>query len=250
MYSVMLVDDEPAIIDGIKRTITRKLSDIEVVAEAYSVDKAIKEYNKYKPDIILTDMKMPEKSGIELIKYIAELEESSTICVAVSGYTDFEYVHDAFKYGAYDYLLKPVEPDKMKELFTRIHDSLIKMHENGDHLNLPPKKIRGDKMVHLIDQHIRKNLGKDNSIVQVCNYFMISQPYLSRIFKQYKNCTYNEYLIHLKIEKAKELLQTGGHLIGEVADALGFSDQFYFSKVFKNTVGCTPREYVKQHMQG
>ena len=70
MYKVLLVDDEPAILEAEKRAISQRIKDFEVVAEAYSVDRAIEIFEEIHPDVILTDMKMPKKSGIELIKYI------------------------------------------------------------------------------------------------------------------------------------------------------------------------------------
>ena len=76
----------------------------------------------------------------------------------------------------------------------------------------------------------------------------VSYTHLDVYKRQYEGCTYNEYIINLKITEAKKLLECHDCLIGEVAEALGFTDQFYFSKVFKNAVGCTPREYRKQFL--
>jgi YesN/AraC family two-component response regulator len=91
-----------------------------------------------------------------------------------------------------------------------------------------------------VDEHI----AEDNSIHEICSAFSISQPRLSRIFRQHKDCSYNEFLASVRIAKAKRLLL---HAAGpsdqhhRVAD--GFSNQFYFSRVFKNAVGVTPSEY-------
>lgn len=126
MYQVLLVDDEPAILDAEKRAIKRKTTGFEVIGEAYSVDQAIALIEKQKPDVVLTDMKMPKKLGVELIKYISELEDAFIVCIAVSGHADFDYVHDAFLYGAFDYMLKPMDPEKVSELFIRIERLLEK----------------------------------------------------------------------------------------------------------------------------
>ncbi|MDY3919163.1 MAG: response regulator [Candidatus Limivivens sp.] len=244
MYRVLIVDDEPAVLDMEKRAIRKRAEDFEVVGEAYSVKQAIALYEELEPDVVLTDIKMPGESGIVLIEYITQ-KEKNTICVAVSGYADFDYVHDAFTKGALDYLLKPVEAGKVEELFLKIRKIL---NENTDrNLNLPKAKISAEEMVMQICEYVEQNLAGDNSIVTICSRFHISQPYLSKIFKKQKNCTFNEYVMNLKVEKAKVLLtRKDDYLIGEIASALGFSDQFYFSKVFKNIVGCTPREYRNQ----
>ena len=249
MYKVLLVDDEPAILESERRAINNYVEDFEIIGEAYTVKQAIEIYEKYKADVILSDIKMPKQTGVDLFKYISEQDDNGSICIAVSGYSDFGYVHDAFMYGAYDYLLKPVEPAKLKDLFVRIYRLLIATKENSENLKLPAARISGKELINSIDSFVNNHLSDDNSIVQICSKFMISQPYLSKIFRKYKGCTYHEYLIGIKIDKAKELLHEGNYLIGEVAAVLGFTDQFYFSKVFKNTVGRTPREYKKEILE-
>lgn len=248
MYKVLLVDDEPAILEAEKRAISQRIKDFEVAAEAYSVDRAIEIFDEIHPDVILTDMKMPKKSGIELIKYVGQQEDKPAVCIAVSGYSDFHYVHDAFLYGGFDYLLKPMEPSKMEEVFSRIRKLLASMSKEKNLTSLSSEKPSGKELVSLIEHYVKSHLSEDNSIIRICSRFMISQPYLSKIFKKYKNCTYNEYIINLKITEARKLLESHDCLIGEVAETLGFTDQFYFSKVFKNAVGCTPREYRKRFM--
>ncbi len=95
MYRVLLVDDEPAAISMERRIIERRSEVFQIVAEAYSVEEAMEAYREKRPDVVVTDMKMPGESGVELIKYVMQ-QERRAICVAVSGYSDFDYVHDAF----------------------------------------------------------------------------------------------------------------------------------------------------------
>lgn len=244
MYTVLLVDDEPAILSMESRAIANRIENFSVIGEAYSVSQAKSIYEQFRPDVILTDIKMPKESGIELIKYIMSVEDNKSVCVSVSGYSDFHFVHDSFVYGAYDYLLKPVEPQKMEDLFTRIKKLLDTNKKGIPESPLVTSKLKSSQVVGNIERYILKNIAGDNSILSVCNKFGISQPYLSKIFKKNKGCTYNEYLINIKIEKARELLEKEEEfLIGEIASSLGFSDQFYFSKVFKSMTGMTPREY-------
>lgn len=246
MYRVLLIDDEPAILEGERRTIENRIPDFQVVGEAYCVEQGIEKFEELRPDVVLCDMKMPGKSGIEMMKYIYEKEDRIVVCIAVSGYSDFEYVHDAFVYGAYEYLLKPVEPHKMEEIFLRIRKVLLAVDREKQQRTLPPVKMSGAALIESIDRYLTAHLAEDNSIVQICSRFMISQPYLSKLFKKYKKCTYNEYMIGMRISRAKEMLEGEAYLIGEISDQLGFTDQFYFSKVFKKETGLTPREYRKQ----
>jgi len=244
MYNVLLVDDEPAIIDMLKRGIEKETSNFVVQGEVFNVAAALSFIKQNSPDVILTDIRMPKVSGVDLIKSVTEMEDYNGICIAVSGYSDFEYVHDAFSYGAYDYLLKPVEPKKISEVFNRIQKLLSVTLDVKQKKRLPKVKVSPTELVKEIESYLADNLNEDNNLITVSHRFMISQPYLSRVFKEHKGVTYNEYLVRLRVEKAKEMLvKSKGYLIGEIADLVGFSDQFYFSKVFKNLVGYTPREY-------
>lgn len=244
MYTVLLVDDEPVVLNTERRIIEKQIPGFEVVGEAFSVKRALELYERQKPDVVLTDIKMPVQSGLVLIQNIMERENNGTVCISVSGYTDFNYVHDSFTYGAMDYLLKPVEPAKMTELFERIRQVLDNRVEMVKDRSVEEGYLTGRELVHKICSFLKDHLPEDNSILVICNKFGISQPYLSKIFKTFIGCTYNEYLTELRIERAKHMLrEKDSPLIGEIAVTVGFADPFYFSKVFKNKVGCTPREY-------
>lgn len=248
MYRVLLVDDEPAILDAEKRAIKTKTTGFEVIGEVYSVNQAIKFIEKQKPDVVLTDMKMPEKSGIELIKYISELEDAFIVTIAVSGYSDFDYVHDAFLYGAFDYMLKPMDPKKVGELFIRIEQLLEKHYQSYVQVKKMEPKLTGKQQIEKIEKFILNHIAEDTSMLRICSHFAINQPYLSKMFKKYKNCTYNEYVTKEKMKLAKTYLKEN-YLIGEVADMLGYADQFYFSKVFKSEIGLSPKDYKKIYME-
>ena len=251
MYQVLLVDDEPAAISMERRIIQKKTTAFRIIGEVYDVDSAIEIYDKQQPDVIITDMKMPKKSGVELIKYVMQKGKSNAICVAASGYSDFDYVHDAFAYGAFDYMLKPLDPKKVEELFQQIQKVLDEGTERPkEKQSLPAGKVSDKQMVGEIEAFVRSNLSGNNSILTICNKFGINQPYLSRIFKNICNCTYNEYLTSIRIEEAKKMLATDEYLIGQIAEFTGFNGQFYFSRVFKNATGCTPKEYRSKMLEG
>lgn len=251
MYKVLIVDDEPAVISSLKRVI-EKDKRFFTTGEAFSVKQAKRKMEDQAPDIIITDIKMPGETGIDLLKSIIE-QNMDILTIVLSGYDNFDYVHDAFIYGAEEYLLKPLEPNKVGKLLDKIAEKLdkrqnlgalvVKDSDDQDRASENYKNI-ADKMIDKIDHYLKSNLNEDHSLVVICRKFAISQPYLSKIIKKAKNCTYNEYLISLRIAEAKQLLRNRPDLlIADIAEAAGFSDQFYFSRVFKNITGKTPSEF-------
>lgn len=253
MYKVIVVDDEPSMIE----TMIRNLSaypEFEVISSAYMVSDAKAILQQQVPDVIFTDIRMPGGSGIELVKHVAE-NYPQCVMIVVSGYDTFDYVRSAFLYGVEDYLLKPVSPSSFRSFIEKLRiklenrnmaDEIYEQTLNKPRVSLPHSQLPDEDIIARIEQYVAENLADDNSIDSICRQFSISQPYLSKIFRQYRNCTYNEFLISLRIARAKRLLiERQDLLIGTIASLTGFSDQFYFSRVFKNSVGSSPSEFRK-----
>ncbi|MEG0769077.1 MAG: response regulator [Ruthenibacterium sp.] len=110
-----------------------------------------------------------------------------------------------------------------------------------NHLRSESKKV----IVRQIEQYFQQNLSEPITLQMLSDKMNLSKVYLCRIFKQKKNMTPIDYFTHLKIEKAQKMLrQMPGTPLREAAEALGFSDVSYFSKVFKRIVGETPSEFA------
>jgi len=100
------------------------------------------------------------------------------------------------------------------------------------------------ELLQKVDVYIQTNLAKTISLRSVCAVFGISQPYLSRLFRRFKNLSFNEYVTNIKIEKAKNMMsEYPDMLLKDIAEVAGFSDQYYFSKIFKFVTGINPSEY-------
>jgi two-component system, response regulator YesN len=115
MYKIVIVDDEKIICEGIKSKICR-IENLEVdeVYTALNGQAALDLVDQVDPDIIITDIQMPLMNGIELIKKLS-IEKPNIKSLVLSGYDDFEYVREAFRLGAVDYLLKPASVIELEE---------------------------------------------------------------------------------------------------------------------------------------
>ncbi|UMZ73620.1 PocR ligand-binding domain-containing protein [Natranaerofaba carboxydovora] len=91
--------------------------------------------------------------------------------------------------------------------------------------------------------YIMENYDKQIKIEDVSNYLCISESHLSRLFRQEMNCTVNEYITRVRVEKSVELLKKPEMSVGEVARSVGIKNQSYFSKIFKQYIGVTPIVY-------
>lgn len=107
MWRVVLIDDENVILNGLKKLIDWESFDVKIVGEANDGEKGIEVINQTRPDIVLADVMMPKKSGLDIIKHF-EGKTYKPKFIFISGYQEFTYAKDAIKFGAVDYLLKPV----------------------------------------------------------------------------------------------------------------------------------------------
>jgi two-component system, response regulator YesN len=101
----------------------------------------------------------------------------------------------------------------------------------------------GNPLAAGVRGYVAKNICGKLALADVARIFRVSPNHLSTVFKKNSGIGFNEFVAKAKVEKAKELLLRGGHRMFEIAQALGFDDSFYFSKVFKRVTGLSPREF-------
>jgi two-component system, response regulator YesN len=105
-------------------------------------------------------------------------------------------------------------------------------------------KVDTPDFFNSIGRYLEQNISEPLSIPIICGIFGISQTYMSRLFRKYKNMSFNEYLTVLRVEKAKQIiLENPSMNLKDVATFVGFNDQFYFSRVFRSVTGSPPSEF-------
>lgn len=125
MYKIFLADDEIWVIMGLKKLIEKTGAPFRVVGEANNGIVALEEIEEKKPDVLITDIRMPGMDGLQLMQMIQE-KNLETRVVLVSGYAEFNYAQQAMRMGAVDYLLKPVETEALAEVMERLEIMLNK----------------------------------------------------------------------------------------------------------------------------
>lgn len=129
MYKVLLVDDEYMITEGLKRLIPFDKWDMEVVATANHADDALDYVQEHPVDIVISDVNMPDKTGLEMIGEMKELLPNAYY-ILLSGYQEFDYVKKAMNLSVVDYLVKPVDKVELEHLLEKIASQLgEKSHE-------------------------------------------------------------------------------------------------------------------------
>ncbi|HGR6685747.1 TPA: response regulator, partial [Streptococcus pneumoniae] len=123
MYKVLLVDDEYMVTEGLKRLIPFDKWDMEVVATASHADEALEYVQENPVDVIISDVNMPDKTGLDMIREMKEILPDAAY-ILLSGYQEFDYVKRAMNLSVVDYLVKPVDKVELGNLLEKIAGQL------------------------------------------------------------------------------------------------------------------------------
>ena len=126
VYKVFIVDDDRYVRKGLISLIDWEGCGYEVCAEADNGEDALEYIQRYNPDLVITDIKMPVLDGLELIKNIVEHKKANPNFIIISGYSDFKYAQKALKYGVQDFILKPIDKEEMEETLKKVAEKLTK----------------------------------------------------------------------------------------------------------------------------
>lgn len=121
MKTVLIVEDEKMIRQGIRVMVQRSGVPVEVVMECSNGEAALEIVREQEIDVMFTDIRMPKMDGIQLVKEIQKLDVKPQI-VAISGYDDFSYAVEMLRNGVREYILKPVERQKITEILEKLED--------------------------------------------------------------------------------------------------------------------------------
>ena len=240
MYSIMIVEDEYLVRQGIASLVNYEQFGMQVIAQAENGIEAWQKFQDNPADILLTDINMPQMNGLELSKLVRDQAPKCHI-VFLTGYDDFDYARTAIKLGADDYLLKPFSKDDVEEMLAKVQTKLDKERKKAQIQNLVDQGQHSE-----LEEAIHERLADSElSLKNLAFQLGFSPSYLSVLIKKELGLPFQDYLIQERMKKAKLLLLTTDLKIYEIAEQVGFDDMNYFSQRFKQVVGLTPRQFKK-----
>ena len=242
MLKVLVVEDEEMIRKGIVLAVDWAALDCVVVGEAANGAEALEAVDRLSPSLIITDLKMPQMDGLEMLRRLRE-RGNNVYVIILTAYDSFTYAQSALRLGAVDFLLKPFHDGDLEQAVTALRKR-IGGEEKADSA-LPGLK-RGDKSKYVLEamDYIGAHYQDPNiSISAIAQDLGISEGHLSHTFKRETDYTLLNYLTRYRIHKAMELLRDCRVKVYEVAELVGYRDITYFSATFKKVTGVTPSEY-------
>lgn len=206
------------------------------------------------PDLIISDIMMPEMDGIELCQKIkTSLETSHIPVILLTARTSLVYQFEGLETGADDYITKPFNPDLLKLRVKNIIESRQKLRSKfSQQIAIEPQEIA----LTSPDQELLKNAiaavekHMDNGefdVNQLARELGLSRPVLYRKLPAITNHTPNEFIRIIRLKRAAQILSKYDMPISEVCYSTGFKTPKYFSKCFRELFGQSPSEYVRDH---
>lgn len=250
MFKVVVIEDESIVRRGIVQSINWDSVDCMVMGEAENGVKGIELIKRVQPDIVISDISMPELNGIDMIEALKR-ENITPKVIFLTAYDDFSYARDALRLQVSDYILKPFKDGEMEAAIMKIIEKIGgALDAREDHFGAELALKRGDKSKYLSDaiRFIDENYSNpDLSVDMVAESIGVSAGYLSRLFRKETDYTMVTYLVNRRIRAAKDMLKDYSHKVYEVAELVGYRDIAYFSATFKKCVGVSPSEYQDRY---
>lgn len=135
LYKVMLVDDEPEVIEAVIRKMDWKSLGFEVIAYAQNGEEALEMAEGNVPDVVMTDIKMPFMDGLSLSRKLKERYDGIKIII-FSGFDEFEYAREAIKLEVEEYILKPIKLEELTEIFRKMKENLDRERDEKTNLHM------------------------------------------------------------------------------------------------------------------
>ena len=238
MMKVLIVEDEEMIRKGIILTIDWQALDCKIVGEAANGLEGLEAVERLHPDLIITDIRMPQMDGIEMMQHLRQAGNNTHVII-LSAYDTFSYAQSALRLGAVDYLLKPFHDGELEQAVTQVQKKLPAKTEFPTVKEGPKTKYVREAM-DFIRLHYN---DPDMSVGTLAEHLSISEGYLSHTFKKETGLSPLNYLTQYRIHQAMDLLRDCRLRVYEVAEKVGYQDIAYFSSTFKKLTGQSPSDY-------
>ena len=252
ILKVLIVEDEDMIRLGLVNTIDWLGMQCSVVGSAPDGVTGLQMIRDLHPDIVMTDIKMPGMNGIDMLEKAQET--CSFYSILLTSYAEFEYARRAISLQANEYLLKPLDEEKLRQVIDKIHRDALQRRRQDETITIPEPAAMpalpdglssGNPLIDKVLKRIADCSQQRISIESIAGDLFISPSYLSRRFKQVMGRTFLDVLNLHRVQTALRMIREGATSVASISEKTGFSDYKHFCNVFKRYTGMTPREYIR-----
>ncbi|MCV9387423.1 hybrid sensor histidine kinase/response regulator transcription factor [Reichenbachiella ulvae] len=248
--TILVIEDNYEVRKFITELLSKNFSIIESENGREGLEKAL----EHGPDMIISDVMMPEMNGIDLCKKVKQdTRISHTPVILLTARTAITFKYEGFETGADEYITKPFSANYLLLRVNNLLEQRERLQRHFQSMNLlQPAELSvtsvDEKLLKKAIDYISKNLSNTNITVNELSHELgLSRVHFYRKMKALTNMTAVEFIRSIRLKTACQLLEQGKFNIKEVKNLVGFEDADYFRKCFKEAYGMTPSEYSKTH---
>lgn len=238
------------------------------VIEAENGIAGLEKSKEYQPDIIVSDVMMPEMDGIEMVRALREEMATSHIpIVLLTAKSTVESKIEGMQLGADDYITKPFSAAYLKARIFNLIEQRKKLQalycasllpasseqqatEQAEPAPVPSLSPNDRRFMDKVLETIEKNLDNgDLTVEDIASEVSMSRSVFFKKLKTLTGLSPIEFLKEIRMKRAAQLIETGEYNMAQIAYMVGFNDSHYFSKCFKQQYGITPTEYKDSRKQ-
>ena len=244
MFRVILIDDEPLIVEGLKKVVRWEEYRCTVVATAEDAEKGAELIRTLQPDILFTDIRMPGVDGLTMLAGLRSEFPDLQVTV-LTGFRDFAYAQEAIRLGVARFLLKPSKMDEIREALACMTARLEKKHteQSAEQEEPEERENAGSFLVNRALDYLEEHYAEKLTLQEVADACYVSQWHLSKLLNRYTKKNFYDLLNNRRIRAAKELLADPSLRIGDIGEIIGYADPAHFARVFRKIAGMSANEY-------
>jgi len=253
-YKVLLVDDE----DEIRQYLHSELADTYKISEAINGKVALEKILKEKPDLVISDVMMPEMDGITLCKKLkSNININHIPIVLLTAKTTDEDKTEGFSIGADAYISKPFNIDLLKGVVSGAIENRMRLKQKASDTEenkslIEPIVLRSsdqvlyEKVIKIINENIA---NPDLNVEMLASNVGMSRVHMHRKLKELTGQSARDFIRSIRLKQATDLLSGKKLSVSEVMYALGFTNLSHFSNSFKEFYGMSPKEYADKNRE-
>ena len=263
MWKVIVADDEPFIREALREMIPWERLGCRLEAVLQNGREAVEAWERLRPDMAVLDIHMPVLTGLEAAEKIRARDREAAILL-LTAHADFQYAQQAIALQVRRYILKKNLLEELPRALREIGKTLRNSREkeltgargkavrlDGEAaMDAAGEAAQENDLIAAINRFVDENSCKKIGLDDVAAAVHANRSYISRIYRERTGEKLFDAINHRKIEAAKRYMEESRLKIYEIADAVGWRDAAYFSRVFRKYTGCSPREYAQKFGDG
>ncbi len=267
------------IIKGLRELVPWEEIGCEVAGFAKNGEEGLKGVKEISPDIVISDIRMPKLSGLEMIEALSDVSAHMKFII-LTGHREFDYANKAINLGVVKYLLKPTNIEEIKsavieammmldderskdedikalrdKIETLGNETVESLKDEADTETTDDVTEEGGKVVKGEGEHkikylavgainyMKEHYAEKLDLHTVADSLFISSWYLCKVLKKEVDNSFVQLLNEIRVSEAKKLLVETNHKVYEICEMVGYTDNPYFTKTFKKYTGMTPNQY-------